>query len=255
MLFTRKIEVATEKPWVMLLHGLYSSSSNWYPIARMLECNVLLVDLPNHGRSTWVDDFSYRGLARAVNELIDREMVVVGHSLGGRVATMLAADNPLVTGLMVIDISPISTRKSERTFLMAHRFFLELMVEARENKVTDIEAFLVSRGATEDMCAAVEQAYRQMNVAVVAEQIMGMVDEWCDIMSHFQTITTPTIFVRGTASPYIADAALPELAKVFINSSVKEIEGGTHRLHHQFPELLSELIKNFANENSGCHLP
>lgn len=245
MIFTRKIETTPDKPTVLLIHGLYSSSSNWYAIARALDCNVIMVDLPNHGRSEWVDEFSYRSLADAIAPLIDKEMYVVGHSLGGRIATILAAENRLIKGLVVVDISPITDRKTDRIFTMCHSLFMQHLVEARRTGVEDIQSYLQENGVAEDMCSAVDQAYRQMNIEVVAEKLSQLPKQWNEIMSCHDKITTRTLFVRGGASPYITDEVAATFSSLFTNYSVATVQGGSHRLHHEYPERFVEIVKEF----------
>src|SRR6266545_394416 len=55
------------------------------------------VDLPGHGRSAWDPPYTFGRHADAVAELLpaDREIVVLGHSMGGVVALELAARRPV----------------------------------------------------------------------------------------------------------------------------------------------------------------
>ncbi|HLL62280.1 MAG TPA: alpha/beta fold hydrolase, partial [Propionibacteriaceae bacterium] len=52
-------------PRVVFLHGLFGQGRNWTTIAKALaeQARVLLVDLPNHGRSAWTESFSYSDMA------------------------------------------------------------------------------------------------------------------------------------------------------------------------------------------------
>ena len=93
---------------VVLLHGLGTSGWMWQRIAPVLaeDLHVLVPDLPGHGRSTrqWV---SLADTAEAVAEVIRSRTPagrahVVGLSLGGYVATLLAADEPAVVPSAVV---------------------------------------------------------------------------------------------------------------------------------------------------------
>ena len=107
-------DVGTGPP-LLLLHGLYGSSSNWRRIAKALSDHhrVLSVDLRNHGGSPWTATMSYAEMAEDVAALIDRldldRPSVLGHSMGGKVAMTLAlTDAPRVGRLIVVDIAPVS---------------------------------------------------------------------------------------------------------------------------------------------------
>ena len=99
--------------WVVFLHGLFGQGRNWATIGKDIaeRHRVLLVDLPNHGRSPWTDRVDHLEMARqvaAVLDGLDGPATVVGHSLGGKVAMLLALTRPdLVERLVVADMSPV----------------------------------------------------------------------------------------------------------------------------------------------------
>jgi len=102
-------------PPLVLMHGLYGSSSNWRRIAKALsdQHRVISVDLRNHGASPWAATMSYAEMAGDVAALIERlaldRPAVLGHSMGGKVAMTLAlTDAARVGRLIVVDIAPVS---------------------------------------------------------------------------------------------------------------------------------------------------
>jgi pimeloyl-ACP methyl ester carboxylesterase len=104
--------VGEQPPRFVFLHGLFGRGRNWMRIAQGLlpEGGSVLVDLPNHGASPWTDQISFPSMADAVNaevEALGAPVVLVGHSLGGKVAMWAALTRPeLFAGLAVVDISP-----------------------------------------------------------------------------------------------------------------------------------------------------
>src|ERR671913_1202436 len=109
--------LGTTGPRVVFLHGLFGQGRNWTTVAKALadQARVLLVDLPNHGRSAWTETFSYPDMAAQEARLLRRTgdgeaYAVVGHSMGGKVAMALALHHPeLVARLAVVDVSPAAT--------------------------------------------------------------------------------------------------------------------------------------------------
>ena len=98
---------------VAFCHGLFGQGRNWTQIAKTLadRHRVLLVDLPHHGRSSWSDSFDYLDVADQVAGLLsaDDPVALVGHSLGGKVAMLVALRHPeVVERLSVVDVSPVT---------------------------------------------------------------------------------------------------------------------------------------------------
>ncbi|MEY3425842.1 MAG: hypothetical protein RL679_1200, partial [Bacteroidota bacterium] len=103
-------EIGEGQP-MLILHGLFGFSDNWQTHAKKLSeyYRVILVDLRNHGHSDWSDDFSYPIMVEDLQELFEmlslKKVILIGHSMGGKVA-MLFAQNyaQQLDKLVVVDI-------------------------------------------------------------------------------------------------------------------------------------------------------
>ncbi len=108
------VDEAGEGPAVLFLHGLLGRGRNWASLARELARGrrVLLVDLRNHGRSPHHPVTTYPAMAGDVAALIEARgfgrVALVGHSMGGKVAMVLACTRPdRVERLVVVDVAPV----------------------------------------------------------------------------------------------------------------------------------------------------
>ena len=73
--------------------------------------------MPHHGRSAWPDHFDYVDVADQVAGLFDADdpVALVGHSMGGKAAMVLALRHPeLVERLCVVDVSPVDYDVGQR---------------------------------------------------------------------------------------------------------------------------------------------
>jgi pimeloyl-ACP methyl ester carboxylesterase len=126
------LELAFEEsgsgPPVLVLHGLFGSATNWRSVARALAKSrrVLAVDLRNHGLSPWADSMGYSDMADDVLALIEgkglQQPAVIGHSMGGKVAMVLALRHPGSVGqLVVVDIAPVRYEDRFTEYVLAMR--------------------------------------------------------------------------------------------------------------------------------------
>lgn len=101
---------ARERP-VVLVHGWGARAASWDAHLSRLSavCHVLAPDLPGHGDTREEPTGTnipaiVAGLAAVLRAIVRTPAVVVGHSLGGQVAVLLARDHPeLVRAVAVID--------------------------------------------------------------------------------------------------------------------------------------------------------
>src|SRR3954454_798882 len=101
---------------LVLLHGLFGQASNFGAAQKVLAAQgrrVLALDLRNHGASPHAASMSYAEMAGDVAATLEAAGAVpadvLGHSMGGKVAMMLALTRPeLVSRLVVADIAPVS---------------------------------------------------------------------------------------------------------------------------------------------------
>lgn len=78
---------------------------------------VLTVDARNHGDSPHSPDMSYEAMSQDLQDLLPKlglvPCVLIGHSMGGKTAMLLALQRPeLVERLVAVDISPVETTSS-----------------------------------------------------------------------------------------------------------------------------------------------
>lgn len=106
------------RPPLVLLHGLFGSHGNFQTVAKALVRRVggqvLTMDARNHGSSPHSPLMTYEAMSVDVQHLLAhlgiRKCILVGHSMGGKTAMVLALQRPdLVERLISVDIGPTST--------------------------------------------------------------------------------------------------------------------------------------------------
>ena len=121
-------------PHLVALHGAGLNAHSFDPMLLALDRPALALDLPGHGRSEWRDDADYSpaALADDIGAALEQRAVppvaLVGHSLGGLTAAIVAAERRnLVRMVILIDItpgiSPARDTASVREFIQGQRDF------------------------------------------------------------------------------------------------------------------------------------
>ena len=99
---------------IIILHGFLGMSDNWRSIGSRYAENgyeVHLVDQRNHGKSFWSDSFNYNLMADDLLAYAEHygldDIIVLGHSMGGKTAMQFATVHPeRVDKLLIADIAP-----------------------------------------------------------------------------------------------------------------------------------------------------
>jgi len=112
----READVANA-PTIVMIHGFTGSKENWYPVARELRGRYRLVipDLPGWGESERKPgaDYGFVAQAERVAAFIravspGKPVVLLGHSMGGGIAALVAARHPeLVSRVGLLDAAGV----------------------------------------------------------------------------------------------------------------------------------------------------
>jgi len=97
-------------PLLVLLHGLGANAEAWRGVEELLpdawSGGWLAVDLPGHGRSSWMPPYTFEAQGRAIDEVLpdDRDLVLLGHSMGAMPALCIAAKRANVSHVIGFSI-------------------------------------------------------------------------------------------------------------------------------------------------------
>ena len=244
-----------------LLHGLFGAAQNWGAIARALAAEgrrVLALDLRNHGASPHADAMDYAALAEDVEETLGAAAalpaVVVGHSMGGKVAMTLALSRPeAVARLAVADIAPVRYPPALRGYVEAMRGLpLHPGLKRRE-----ADAALAAGGVPEaNIRAFLLQNLRFDPGAAPAWRLA--LDSIAAAMPTIEDFPTPppgtryagpTLFLCGERSCYVeADHRPPALA-LFPAARFVTIAGAGHWVHSESPAGFLAALQPFLEES------
>jgi esterase len=250
-------EYGEGRPFI-ILHGILGISDNWITFARRMakhSFRVIIPDHRNHGQSPHHYAINYYALVDDLVELIEEnglEMpVIMGHSMGGKVAMRYALENPdLVDRLIVVDTSL-------RTYVRFnyHQRLIDAMLSV------DFDAVRSRQEAGDHLAGKVEsQRIRQfllknlhrkedgrLGWRINLEAISDNLDSMYDGIFYSARFERPALFIRGGDSDYIIDEDFPAIDESFPQAQIETIAGGTHWVHADAPEEFYGMVTSFLD--------
>jgi esterase len=240
------------KPLV-ILHGLFGYSDNWQTHAKKLAeyYQVILVDQRNHGHSPWSDEFTYDLLVDDLKELLDdlevKEVILLGHSMGGKTAMRYAQRYPDdLEKLIVVDIG-IKTYPAHHDQILQGLHAVDTTdLSSRSVAEAQMEPFISSYGIRQFLLKNLywkekgKLAWR-MNIPAL-ERVMGSILKGLP----YEEVFTPTLFIRGLLSDYILEEDIATLENHFPDMQLVSIEDAGHWVHAEAPAPFIEAVLSFC---------
>ncbi len=238
---------------LVILHGFLGTSDNWLRLAKVWAQSgyrVHLVDLRNHGRSFWDDEFNFEVLTEDLHRYITFHQLktphLLGHSLGGKIIMFDAVQNPGNRGkYIVVDIAPKSYPPHHQYIFDAIRKINPKGLGSR-NEAQEILARAIKdpflAGFLLKSLKRTGSGFRWSHNWDVLEENMEEVGQ---ALPPYKVSEKPFLFVRGKKSPYITPEDYPLIKAHFPRSSVLEIAEAGHLVHLDAPEQLAAAVTNF----------
>ncbi len=238
---------------IVVLHGLLGSARNWAGMGKRLgeSHRVFALDLRNHGRSPWAPAMSFDAMAADVAGFIEESglapVMLLGHSLGGKVAMRLALiRGDLVARLVVVDVAPVVYHHSLAPYIEAMRA-VDLARVRRRAEVDDqlgqtiadpaMRAFLLQN------LVHTAQGYAwRAHLDAIAEalpELMGFP------ASAGLAYRGPTLVVAGGRSSYVRAIYRPVIGQLFPMVEYATIVGAGHQVHAERPDEFLAAVRPF----------
>ena len=251
---------------IILLHGLLGSARNFRTIERLLsqeldgKHDIISMDARNHGSSSLIGPYHacYTTMSADVIETLNSLNIdkfhIIGHSMGGKTASMTALNFPdRVMTLSVLDMAPIVY--SSNDFSKVSSIIESLYSTQHALKTAKSKQDLLDLLNLDD---PVMKAFLESNLIVKEEglewrfQLEGIYASLANFrefpVDKYACYDKPSLFLKGGLSNYITTKDIPSIAQYFTNYYVKTIKQAGHWLHHENPSetvtMVSKLIKS-----------
>lgn len=250
---------------LIIMHGLYGSSDNWVSIARELmhDFSVYVIDLRNHGSSPHLPEHNYQAMTDDLVEFMNDNQiyssVILGHSMGGKVAMFFTAIHPeRVKKLVVVDISPRSYEfeKGDRQ-ITDHKHILEAMAsidiskmasreQADEILAKTISSDRIRHFLLKNLRRNRDKSFQwKINVDVLNQNLPAVLVGIEDEKDELSSFLNPALFIKGGNSDYIQVQDEEMIKDYFYNVQIKTIPDASHWVHAEKTTEFLRIIKEF----------
>jgi N-formylmaleamate deformylase len=239
---------------IVLLHGLSGSGACWTPCARALadEYDVVMPDARGHGASSAPEGgYRYDDLAADALGLIDALglslPVLLGHSMGGMTAAVVASKNPgRLRGLVLADptfLTPERQREVHESDVAAqHR---RMLGRPSDEVLAELGARHSHRSA--EIVGLIADARRRTDIR--AFDILTPPTP--DPRELIRALEVPGLLVIGDAGAVVTRDDAEELAKLNPRLTIEQIAGAGHGLPYDQPERFAAAVRAFLHRLSA----
>jgi len=239
----------TDKPPLLIAHGLFGSARNWGVIAKRLSegRHVVAVDMRNHGKSEWFPTHTYDDLASDLAEVIafhGGQMDVLGHSKGGKASMVLALLHPeKVARMVVADIAPTAYAHSQIHLIKAMESADLGQVERRADVAAQMGELDDSLKSFLLQSFGLKQKKWRLNLPTLASEMSAIVG-FPAVPGRFEG---DVLFLSGAQSDYVPRSARPKIKALFPNAKFAEIPGAGHWSHADKPREFEAAVRAYLN--------
>jgi pimeloyl-ACP methyl ester carboxylesterase len=234
-------------PLLVLLPGLGGTAEVYAGMLPLLPDTWpggwLVPDLPGHGRSAWDPPYTFGRHAEAVLALLDedRDVVVIGHSMGGVVALELAVRSAMVRGVVAFGVK-VSWPEEH---VVAARRQAERKPIVFGTRETAVDRYLKLAGLTglvrPDDPGAAAGVVEVTGGWRVAQDPATFGVGVPDISALVAAARCPVVLARGEHDPMVTDDDLEAL----VDAPVR-LSGLGHNAHVEDPLAVLDLALPFA---------
>ncbi len=245
-----------DRPPLVVLHGLLGSSRNWAGAARGLtdSFHVLAPDLRNHGRSPHASPHTYAAMEADLRAWSDRtgigQTLLLGHSMGGKLAMRLACRQPdQVRALVVVDIAPGRRQPRHDDEFRAMNALPLDRLKSRAEAEAWMEKEIPSWGMRQFLLTNLDRREEggfswQINLPVLTRDLEAT---GAAPVEEGETFEGPVLFLIGGKSDFVTESHHPLIRRHFPQADIRVVENWRHNPHIENRGEFTRMVTEFTS--------
>lgn len=239
---------------LLVLHGLFGSSDNWQTLAKKWakKYQVYLIDQRNHGHSPHSEEMNYDVMSEDLAELIAsenlRDIVLMGHSMGGKTALTFAQSHGfLIEKLIIVDMGLKAYPPHHDTIFKGLFHVNAPQVSSRGEAESKLREFVQDDSTVQFLLKNLyweEQGKLnwRFNLPVLHENIESILSGLSD-----QPIDSHTLMIVGGKSGYVPASDFDSIHAQIPHLKMEVIPQAGHWIHAEAPQEFSRIVEAFID--------
>lgn len=251
---------------LIFLHGFSGSAEEWKDFFNQIDTNYLplSIDLTGHGKSSAPAEIKYytveslkKVLFNIINYFKFEKIVLVGYSLGGRLALSFAVQYPELIEKLILE-SATAGIKSEAGRIERIEQDEKLAAFILENGIGRFVEYWLSLPLFDTLKNIPAEKYEHLksiklmnNKTGLANMLKGFgTGKMPPLWNRLDNFTNPTLLITGGSDKKFT-AINQEMAKSFPNAYHKIVLGSGHNVHIEKSEDFIILVNGFLSKKQG----
>lgn len=252
------------RPSIVLLHGFQSNAHTWDTFSQAMAntYHVLALDQRGHGDTDWAPDGDYtpdafiRDIVGFIDALNVVPTILVGHSMGGRHAAMVAADYPdKATKVVIVDtpaemppaiLDMIAYQPASDTPPEPETFasFEDVIRNGIAQYPLTPEAEL-RHANYHNLYRGADGKWRwRWDLALLERRRLNRSLQ-LDLYAYLQRVQCPTLLIRGQQSPLLTPDIAQKMVQHLPHGRLVEIPDTAHTVNADKAEAFNALTADF----------
>ncbi|KAF9169344.1 hypothetical protein BGX21_010146 [Mortierella sp. AD011] len=245
---------------IVILHGLFGSKQNWGALSKAmasrLNTQVFAVDLRNHGESGHSQEHDYHNMANDVACFLKEQNlekpIVIGHSMGGKVAMYLALNHTPMDRVVVVDMAPVKVRLSSE--FAGYVAVMKEIQQARVKKQSEADNIMkksvpdlsVRQFLLTNLKKDTKEGYGfRIPIDILGGKLENLGQ--FDFAAGEDKYEGKILIIKGNKSGYVRDKDTELIKTFFPQVRIEGLDAG-HWVHAEKSEEFLKLVTEFATE-------
>ncbi len=244
---------------MLLLHGLQDCARLWDFFAEAVQdrYHVIALDHRGHGDSPWADSYRLGDYLQELAEVIEgldlRDVVLMGHSAGGKNSFIHSSLHPeRISRLVIVDMDPDAQNPGSVEMISHYKSEsdeypdLDAVIDRLRSRQPRSSAAVLRHSAVHlTKPSAASSASSKQSLVWKRDRDVVLKYDRPDAWGYLPKIRVPTLIVRGADSTLLRHDVAVRMSEQIPGCRLVEIDGGAHWVHLEQPKTFLKVVTDF----------